>query len=125
MADEISTVVLLCSTAYRITAILVGFGFSILGYLLFVRGYLALERRKGQDEGRPGGHAHIKTPFVTLLVGDLAPGTYFAVFGMAIVVVTVARGYSFVYQPGGSGVEVARISEPGSADLDSDSLSTD
>jgi hypothetical protein len=125
MTDEHAVVVLLCSTAYRIVAILVGFGFGGLGYLLFVKGYSALERRRRTDEGAPGGHAHIKMPFVTFLVGDLAPGTYFALFGMAIVVVTVARGYSFAYQPITGGANVATPSHVGSTESQLDSESID
>ena len=63
---------------YRIVALLVGFGFAVLGYRLFLRGVF---ERAGDLKAAWGDK--------NLILKQASPGTFFALFGAFIIAVTI------------------------------------
>lgn len=75
---------------YKIASLLVGLSFGYLGYRLFMAG---IERPAGELEASYGSE--------TLRLGRAAPGTFFALFGAAVIAVTIVQGFD-VELPGPS-----------------------
>lgn len=76
--------------AYKIASLLVGLGFAYMGYRLFMAG---IERPAGDLEASSGSR--------TLKLSRTAPGTFFALFGAAVIAVTIVQGFD-VELPGGT-----------------------
>lgn len=68
--------------AYKAASLLVGLLFGYMGYRLFLAG---IERSAGDLEASSGSRM--------IKVSRAAPGTFFALFGAAIVAVTIFQGF--------------------------------
>ena len=80
----IETQIMLCVTTYKIASLFVGATLSYMGYRLFVSGIWG-------DAGTfSAKHADNK-----LVLKNAAPGTFFAMFGAIVVVVTLFKGLEF------------------------------
>jgi hypothetical protein len=67
---------------FKIASLLVGFGFGYMGYRLFLAGLLA-----------PAGDLKASIGNKNLRLSRTAPGTFFALFGAAVVAVTIFQGF--------------------------------
>lgn len=67
---------------YKLVSLLTGLGFGYMGYRLFRAG---IENAAGNLEAKSGAHA--------LKLTRTAPGTFFALFGTAVVCVTLYQGF--------------------------------
>ncbi len=67
---------------YKLVSLLTGLGFAYMGYRLFLAG---IERPAGVLEAKAGDNA--------LKLSRTAPGTFFALFGTAVVCVTIYQGF--------------------------------
>ena len=88
MSDNVTLFLLL--VAYKMFCVLVGLVFAFLGYRLFMADKLG---SAGDFEGASGGHK--------ITLRGAAPGTFFALFGTAVVGFTVWKGidYSSIVPP--------------------------
>ena len=84
--------VILGITAYKLACLAVGSLFSALGYRLFKLGVWG-----------NAGDLNAKFSNTTLVLKSAAPGTFFAVLGALIVVVTVWQGINFNWKQGDGG----------------------
>lgn len=87
---------------YRILTILCGFGFAYLGYRLFC---LGITKEAGELQAKYGDSG--------LMLRQVAPGVFFALFGVIIAAVGIYRGVDFT-QENTVGVGVAVSGKPGS-----------
>jgi len=85
---------------YKIASLLVGFSFGYLGYRLFMAG---IHRSAGELEASRGSW---KFKMVRT-----APGTFFALFGAAIIAVTVFQGFD-IEMPGANNEALALPEHP-------------
>lgn len=69
--------------AYKVASLLVGLLFGYMGYRLFMAG---IERSAGSLEASSGSR--------TIKVSRAAPGTFFALFGAAVIAATIFQGFS-------------------------------
>ena len=67
---------------YKVVSLIVGLGFGYMGYRLFLAGILA-----------PAGELEASTGSKALKLSRAAPGTFFALFGAAVIVATIAQGF--------------------------------
>ena len=67
---------------YKVASLLVGLGFGYMGYRLFLAG---IERPAGDLEASVGSR--------TFKLSRAAPGTFFALFGAAVITATVFQGF--------------------------------
>ncbi|SPH24323.1 hypothetical protein DEA8626_03374 [Defluviimonas aquaemixtae] len=67
---------------YKLVSLLTGLGFAYMGYRLFIAG---IEKPAATLEASSGAHA--------LKLSRTAPGTFFALFGTAVVCVTLYQGF--------------------------------
>jgi len=67
---------------YKVVSLVVGLGFGYMGYRLFLAGILG---SAGNLEASSGSGA--------LKLSRAAPGTFFALFGAAVIVATIAQGF--------------------------------
>jgi hypothetical protein len=94
--------VILVTALYKLSCLTAGCLFCSLGYRLFKSGIW-------------GNAGDMETKFkdVSIVLKSAAPGTFFAVLGAAIVVVTVWQGMSFNWQSNvGSGTDAAVTPPP-------------
>ncbi|MHC4401050.1 MAG: hypothetical protein ACYTG0_15345 [Planctomycetota bacterium] len=84
-----ATSLLVVAVVYRIVLTIVGFGFALLGYRLFSMGVFgpATDVSGGSDIWR-------------LTIKNAAPGTVFALFGAAIIVISMVRPLSSEIEAG-------------------------
>ena len=68
--------------AYKVVSLLIGFGFGYMGYRLFLAGIQ-----------RPAGELEASSGSMKLKMSRTAPGTFFALFGAAIITATVYQGF--------------------------------
>ena len=80
----VETQLLLSVALYKVTSLLVGVAFSYMGYRLFNSGVW------GNAGTFTAQHKDNK-----LILKNAAPGTFFAMFGAIIVVVTLVKGLEF------------------------------
>ncbi len=66
---------------YKVASLLVGLGFGYMGYRLFLAG---IEQPAGELEASAGKK--------TLKLSRAAPGTFFALFGAAVIAATIFQG---------------------------------
>jgi hypothetical protein len=78
-------------TVYKIASVACGAFVCWLGYKLFVAGLW-----------NPAGDVEAKFEKASVVIKSAAPGTFFAVLGMVLSIVSVWRGYDF-QMPDGSG----------------------
>lgn len=76
--------------AYKAASLLVGLLFGYMGYRLFMAG---IERPAGDLEASSGSRM--------IKMSRAAPGTFFALFGAAVIVATIFQGFG-VELPGGA-----------------------
>ncbi|MGH9961458.1 MAG: hypothetical protein ACREBC_30735 [Pyrinomonadaceae bacterium] len=69
--------------AYKVASLLVGLLFGYMGYRLFVAGI-----------ERPAGHLEASSGSRVIRVSRAAPGTFFALFGAAVIAATIFQGYN-------------------------------
>jgi hypothetical protein len=67
---------------YKVVSLFVGLGFGYMGYRLFMAG---INRPAGELEASSGPRA--------LKLSRAAPGTFFALFGAAVIVATIFQGF--------------------------------
>ncbi len=67
---------------YKVASLLVGLGFGYMGYRLFLAG---IERPAGDLEASAGSR--------TVKLSRAAPGTFFALFGAAVIAATIFQGF--------------------------------
>lgn len=67
---------------YKVASLLVGLGFGYMGYRLFLAG---LESPAGDLEASDGSRS--------VKLSRAAPGTFFALFGAAVVAVAILQGF--------------------------------
>lgn len=67
---------------YKVASLLIGLGFGYLGYCLFMAG---IQRPAGDLEASSGSR--------TLKLSRTAPGTFFALFGAAVIAATIFQGF--------------------------------
>lgn len=68
--------------AYKVASLLVGLLFGYMGYRLFMAG---IERPAGRLEASAGSRM--------IKVSRAAPGTFFALFGAAVIAATIFQGF--------------------------------
>ena len=68
--------------AYKAASLLVGLLFGYMGYRLFLAGI-----------ERPAGNLEAKSGSGTLKLSRAAPGTFFALFGAAVIAATILQGF--------------------------------
>jgi hypothetical protein len=88
VSPEVASIV--CVTLYKLACLGVGALFCALGYWLFVLGV------KGDAGDLAAGYGKLH-----MALKSAAPGTFFAVLGAVIVVVTVSHELKFNYQSAG------------------------
>jgi hypothetical protein len=72
------------SLLYKIACLAVGLAFCYMGYRLFLAGFKKAETDlEYSEEGKR-----------VIKLTKIAPGTCFSIFGAAIIVVTIAKGWS-------------------------------
>ena len=76
--------VALLGVGYKITCLLVGLAFGYMGYRLFLA-----------DKLKSAGNLEVQHEKWKVKLGRAAPGTFFSLFGAAIIVVTVYRGIEY------------------------------
>ena len=93
--------VILGITIYKLACLAVGSLFCALGYRLFKLGIW-------------GGAGDLDAKFhdTRLVLKSAAPGTFFAILGAVIIVVTVWQGINFNWQRGGSGTALSTEKAP-------------
>ena len=84
MTMPVETQIIVSVTAYKIASLLVGAAFSYMGYRLFVSGLWG-----------DAGTFIAQDTNNKLVLKNAAPGTFFALFGTIIVLVTLAKGLEF------------------------------
>lgn len=67
---------------YKIASLLVGLGFAYMGYRLFLAGI-----------AEPAGDLEAATGDRSVKLVRAAPGTFFALFGAAVITVTIYKGF--------------------------------
>ena len=67
---------------YKVASLLVGLGFGYMGYRLFLAG---IEQPAGDLEAASGSKS--------LKLSRAAPGTFFALFGAAVIAATIFQGF--------------------------------
>jgi hypothetical protein len=67
---------------YKVASLLVGLGFGYMGYRLFLAGLL-----------RPAGDLKASSGSRSLRLTRTAPGTFFALFGAAVIGATIFQGF--------------------------------
>lgn len=67
---------------YKVASLIVGLGFGYMGYRLFMAG---IQGSAGDLEASSGSQA--------LKLSRAAPGTFFALFGAAVIVATIVQGF--------------------------------
>ena len=91
--------------AFKITSLLAGVLFCYLGYKLFVAGIWG-----------NAGNLEVNWNDNKVLLKKAAPGTFFALFGTAVVIVSIINGFSITTSQGGyvkaTPVESQRGAEP-------------
>ena len=78
------TQIILSVTSYKVASLLVGAAFAHMGYRLFLSGIWG-----------DAGHFSAQHSNNKLVLKNGAPGTFFALFGTIIVVVTLYKGLEF------------------------------
>ena len=68
--------------AYKVASLFVGLGFGYMGYRLFIAG---IQLPAGDLEASSGSRA--------LKLSRTAPGTFFSLFGAAVIVATIFQGF--------------------------------
>ena len=87
---------------FRTIMILLGFGFAYLGYKLFVQG---VYERAGELKAAWGDK--------NLVLKQAAPGTFFALFGVAVIAISIFRGTGLDISEKVSGVRnITKAEEP-------------
>jgi len=81
--NEVHTM-MLSLTIYKIVTVLTGLGFAFLGYRLFIHGIFT-----------EAGELRTNWENRSLVLKKAAPGTFFALFGVIIVCVSLWRGLTF------------------------------
>lgn len=71
-------------TVYKVATLVIGLAFAFMGYRLFLRGIIT-----------EAGEVQTNWENRSLVLKKAAPGTFFALFGTAIVCVSLWRGYFF------------------------------
>ena len=89
---------------YKVASLLVGLGFGYMGYRLFLAG---IERSAGDLEASAGSK--------TFKLSRAAPGTFFALFGAAVIAATIFQGFD-VELPGAAGIRSFPELPPGMSD---------
>lgn len=67
---------------YKAISLFVGLAFGYMGYRLFMTG---IEKSAGEMEASAGNNA--------IKLSRAAPGTFFALFGAVIIIITISQGF--------------------------------
>lgn len=79
---------LVLSVCYKVASLMVGLAFGYMGYRLFLA-----------DKMKAAGNMEVRHEVFRLKLGGAAPGTFFSLFGAAIIIVTVMRGWEYQRPP--------------------------
>ena len=80
--NDLAIWAILIVAVYKVSSLLVGLSFGYMGYRLFVAG---VQRPAGDLEASSGSR--------TLKLSQAAPGTFFALFGAAVIAATIFQGF--------------------------------
>lgn len=97
--DNLEVWALSIVAAYKVASLLVGFLFGYMGYRLFMVG---IEQPAGTLEASSGSRR--------IKLNRAAPGTFFALFGAAVITATIIQGFD-VELPGSARRIVDRLPE--------------
>ncbi|MFC6633928.1 hypothetical protein [Microbulbifer taiwanensis] len=102
---ELDSHIIFSLISYKIASLIVGSGFAYMGYRLFMSGVWG---HAGRLETGLGDSK--------LVIREAAPGTFFAIFGAAIVAITLYKGLEFENYSRGD-ESFVEIAEEGDTDL--------
>ncbi|MDJ0951968.1 MAG: hypothetical protein QNJ94_23910 [Alphaproteobacteria bacterium] len=81
-SNDLAFWAILTVAGYKVASLLVGLGFGYMGYRLFLAG---IEHPAGDLEASSGSRS--------LKLSRAAPGTFFALFGAAVIAATIFQGF--------------------------------
>lgn len=98
-AGELGFWAIIVVALYKAASLLVGLGFGYMGYRLFLAGIAP-----------PAGDLEAESGSRRLKLTRAAPGTFFALFGAAVIAVTIVQGFD-VELPGSTQALLQRLPE--------------